>query len=58
MLREMLVLATALTVATPAAADPPNMCGMEEQGAQSPPCPPYVTYDEDGEVLGGAAQAF
>lgn len=56
MIRTRLIAAIALLVpAGPALADPPALCQMEEQGAQSPPCPPYVTYDEEGEEVSGAA---
>lgn len=54
--RKRLIAAIALLIpAAPALADPPALCQMEEQGTRSPPCPPYVTYDEEGEEVSGAA---
>lgn len=52
-----LVLALLLIApAAPALADPDDLCGLEEdRGAQAQPCPAYVTYDEEGEEVGGAA---
>lgn len=56
MIRNCLIAAVALVVpAAPVLADPPGLCQIEEQGAKSPPCPPYVTYDEDGEEVGAAS---
>ena len=56
MIRNCLIAAAALVApVAPVLADPPGLCQIEEQGAKSPPCPPYVTYDEDGEEVGAAA---
>ncbi len=54
-LRLMFAAALLALPASPAAADPEGLCQLEEQGDRSPPCPPYVTYDEEGEEVGAAA---
>lgn len=53
MLRLILVAAALALPAAPAYADPEGLCGLEEQGQDVPPCPPYVTYDEEGKEVGG-----
>ena len=52
------LLAIALTagLATPALADPDALCGLEEVNDPAlATCPSYITYDEDGEEIGGAS---
>ena len=55
MLRYLFAIAVLTLPAAPALADPDGLCEMEEQGDKAPPCPRYVTYDEEGEEVGAAA---
>lgn len=51
-----LIAAAVLTIpVVPVAADPQGLCGVEDSSTSAVPCPPYVTYDEDGEEVGAAA---